>query len=585
MRRVLVFLTVLLASLAATPVAAAQPWQMRRLPETVASGSPGSPTAPANTSPANTAPAATAPATVVTDYQDPLQAAPPVSRPRTPSCTVTAVQHVFANSYGQPYVGTLTPPADCAGRWTKVVLDWAGRSKGRQYDRLAGMWIGGAEVLRTSTPEPDPSGITWHFDRDVTEFSPLLHGPQPVVLDLGNVVNQTYTGSYDITVTITYYRADAAHPAPQQADTVIPLSANAQQVGWQDLGPGKNFHSTVTVPANTARLTAEVYARGGGPCEEFWWAGLPDELAARDPNHQLCGGGDYREVQVVIDGRPAAVVTPYPTIYTGGVNPFLWRPISAIDSIVTLPYTVDLTPFVGTLTDGRPHQVDLTRPQGAGDTWTLGGNLFATTDPGVSRVTGTVTSADIPQAVPQVSVSGTGLDATATAHLDRRWGTAGVLHTSAGTVPATASGRWTFDTTNTLRDNGNRQLTQFRVRGVYSGDGGGASDSRSSFEFPLQADQTAQITDDNNYRITATVHIGRTLRSEAAGRPTAFSDDRIDANATIARTNGQLTTADGASDEHWRGLADPGRCYERAIDTEHGWVTSDAVHDQPCGRP
>jgi hypothetical protein len=149
---------------------------------------------------------------VVTDYQDPLTALPPVSRPPTPHCTVTAMQHVFANSYGQPYVGTLTPPAECAGPWTKVVLSWTGKSQGRQYDRLAGLWIGGAEVLRTSTPEPDPSGITWSFDRDITEFSPLLHQPQPFVVDLGNVVNDTYTGPYDITVTVTTTRPTGLIP-------------------------------------------------------------------------------------------------------------------------------------------------------------------------------------------------------------------------------------------------------------------------------------------------------------------------------------------------------------------------------------
>ncbi|MFD1051097.1 peptide-N4-asparagine amidase [Kibdelosporangium lantanae] len=38
-------------------------------------------------------------------------------------------------------------------------------------------------------------------DRDITAFSPLLHREQPFVVDLGNVVNDTYTGSYDVTVT------------------------------------------------------------------------------------------------------------------------------------------------------------------------------------------------------------------------------------------------------------------------------------------------------------------------------------------------------------------------------------------------
>nr|BFF00514.1 hypothetical protein GCM10020241_21890 [Streptoalloteichus tenebrarius] len=168
---------------------------------------------------------------VVTDYQDPVQALPPVSRPPTRSCAVTAMRHTFANSYGRPYVGTLTPPPDCPGPWSKVVLDWTGRSRGRQYDRLAGLWIGGAEVLRTSTPEPDPSGITWHFDRDITPFAPLLREPQPLVVDLGNIVNDTYTGAYDIEVTITYYGVDERHPAPSQGRRRGPAERRPQAAG------------------------------------------------------------------------------------------------------------------------------------------------------------------------------------------------------------------------------------------------------------------------------------------------------------------------------------------------------------------
>src|ERR1700743_3158966 len=89
--------------------------------------------------PVGAATAATAP--VETNYQNPVTAFPPVSRPDTPHCPVAAMQHDFANSYGQPFVGTLTPPAACPGPWSKVVLDWSGSVAGRQYDRLAGVWI------------------------------------------------------------------------------------------------------------------------------------------------------------------------------------------------------------------------------------------------------------------------------------------------------------------------------------------------------------------------------------------------------------------------------------------------------------
>ncbi|WP_025355220.1 peptide-N4-asparagine amidase [Kutzneria albida] len=510
--------------------------------------------------------AAAAPADrVVTDYQDPVQALPPVSRPPTPSCTVTAMKHTFANSYGQPYVGTLAPPAQCAGPWTKVVLSWTASSKGRQYDRLAGLWIGGAEVLRTSTPEPDPSGITWHFDRDITEFSPLLHRAQPFVMDLGNVVNQTYTGPYDVEVTVTYYQADRAHPAPEQADTVLPLAADAGQPGWQALPDGKNYTAQVTVPANTAKLTAQVYARGGG-CEEFWWSNVPTELAKAYPQAGLCGGGTYREVGVRVDGRPAGVVAPYSVIYTGGVAPMLWRPISAIDAIVTLPYTIDLSPFLGTLTDGRPHTVELVPPHGIVDSWTLGGNLFATTDPGVRRVTGTAPSTELPEAEVRVGTTGTGLDTSIATHVARSWHTSALLHTSRGLVPVRASGQWTFDNTTKLADSASKQNTDQHVVGSY-----GSMGKVDGFDFSLRADVTQKIVDDNNYRIDASVHMGRRLWTVGGGRP-ALSEDTIDTSGGFGRTNGVLTYADGRSHEQWTGLDDVGRWYSKRINTEHGYV-------------
>jgi hypothetical protein len=76
----------------------------------------------------------TAAAPIETNYQDPVTALPPVSRPPVRHCTVTVMQHDFANSYGQPFTGTVAPPAACPGPWTKVVMD-PGTGPGR--DQLA----------------------------------------------------------------------------------------------------------------------------------------------------------------------------------------------------------------------------------------------------------------------------------------------------------------------------------------------------------------------------------------------------------------------------------------------------------------
>ena len=119
------------------------------------------------------------------NYQDPLTAAQPIARPPTASCSVTVMQDfAFNSSVGQGvFSGTLTPPAACAGPWSKVVLDFTGKVAGRQFDRLLNVWVGGAEVFQSSTPEPDPDGITWHVEHDATRYSSLFTQPEPVKVD------------------------------------------------------------------------------------------------------------------------------------------------------------------------------------------------------------------------------------------------------------------------------------------------------------------------------------------------------------------------------------------------------------------
>jgi hypothetical protein len=50
---------------------------------------------------------------------------------------------------------------------------------------------------------------------------------------------------------------------------------------------------------------------------------------------------------VYVDGQLAGAVYPFLVLYTGGVNPFLWRPLSGIESFDIPAYRFDLTPFAG----------------------------------------------------------------------------------------------------------------------------------------------------------------------------------------------------------------------------------------------
>lgn len=306
------------------------------------------------------------------DWDDPRTADPAVARPPTAHCTVEILDTSFADfdwHYGQ-----IAPPAACPGPWNKVVLEMDGAVKGVQYDRLGYLQIGGMTVFSTSTPEPSREGIQWHVEKDISAYASLLESPQQVRMYLGNVVNQTYTGVIHIKARVTFYNADRRHPALAAADSVVALAGERRD--------GADLVGDATLPANAQRWVAEVYATGsGGGCEEFWYFTAPPQADYSCPAQH----GPYREVQVLIDGRVAGIAMPYPHIYTGGwSNPFLWYVMPAPRAFNIEPIRYELTPYIGLVNDGRPHEVRFrvaNLPDGASG-WTLQPNLQVWRDPG-----------------------------------------------------------------------------------------------------------------------------------------------------------------------------------------------------------
>ena len=55
----------------------------------------------------------------------------------------------------------------------------------------------------------------------------------------------------------------------------------------------------------------------------------------------------------------AGLLFPFPVIYTGGVCPLLWRPLTGLYSFNVPPYQFDLSPFLGLLNDGKEHSVSV----------------------------------------------------------------------------------------------------------------------------------------------------------------------------------------------------------------------------------
>jgi hypothetical protein len=246
-----------------------------------------------------------------------------------------------------------------ANYWGKVILTITGTQKGRQYDRLLLMWVGTTEIFAGVTPEPTTAGISWKVQKDITAYLPLLHGQQKITTQLDNYVDATYTGIPVISTQLAFY-PDQYHSSLAQnswnlpvPDSIVSINSQAAMSTVQSSG---TLATTVKLPHDILGAYLDLYAIGQSN-DEFWWSNQPS----------------FREVEVSLDGKPAGVVWPFPYIYTGGVNPLLWRPITAIRTLDLPAYSLDLTPFAGLLGGGHTLSIQIANNQGY---WLLGGSLF-----------------------------------------------------------------------------------------------------------------------------------------------------------------------------------------------------------------
>ncbi|MER8058207.1 MULTISPECIES: peptide-N4-asparagine amidase [unclassified Streptomyces] len=506
-----------------------------------------------------TARAADVPAEFGTDWHDPVTAAPPVARPHTKSCQVTLADTQFRDF--TPYRGAYTPPKGCGDRWSKVVLRLDGTVKGRQYDRLGYLHVGGVEILRTSTPEPSPDGIAWHVEKDVTRYSDTFRSPRDVEMLIGNVVDDTYTGVIDVHVTLTFY---AGSPAERTPDRVLTLA---------DTPDG----TTLTAPRNSERIVAEVYATGsGGGCEEFWY------LTVADPASYSCKAdhGPYREVQIKVDGRTAGIAAPFPNVWTGGwSDPFLWYVIPAPGAFDVRPIEYDLTPFAGLLDDGRPHRVEVSVvgvPAGQAG-WSTPVNVLVWQDAHRDHLTGAVTE-DRATDLVNSSTYTPGPENRVDTKAGHRLTVSGYLDTSHGrvtttvtrTLADTSAHRWT-DGENT--DGLDATWTDDQT--VTTAGSGPARSAHTRRTYTL--DGVTTIGSDNRLRTVLTLGDRASVTELRAGRRTAWSrlDDtyRGDASYTLDAPREQRHAV-GTSSERYR-VHGSGGCYDHTLATAQGALTLD----------
>lgn len=314
------------------------------------------------------------------------------------------MDHQFAFSYGKPFVGTCPvrcsalcisktkflgnyePPPHCD--FDTVRINLTVTSKGHQFDRLAFMFLGDIEVFRTSTAEPTANGIVWTYIKDMSQYNALWKQPQKLIFDLGNLIDKTYTGPYNTTLTASFSKQNNV----KTPDVILPISAkkSASDSSSVFVVPSDNAVVAVHVPAAASRAVVSISACGQ-IAEEFWFANVfsQDVYAFNGTVGPLSGSSPFREVQLYIDGMLAGVVWPFPIIFTGGVVPGLWRPIVGIDAFDLRMPEIDITPFLPLLTDGHSHSFEIkvagldvhadgsaTLTNSIGSYWDVTGNIF-----------------------------------------------------------------------------------------------------------------------------------------------------------------------------------------------------------------
>lgn len=314
---------------------------------------------------------------------------PPVIRPSTQPCKVQLFTGFQFNGYATqtfPYA----PPKDCAGPWAKVVFVADFSVDGtNQFDRTAEIQLGDTMIYFGTTQEPSPTEQpTWHVESDLTDYTALFKTDQPGTVELGNTVNSTYNGTQTGSAYLEFYPADWRNPAPRTADQVLPLP---QTAGAQTLNTtADSISETFTLPENVEQAYLDVFTQGQSN-DEFWWSCIPNDALALLGASNNCGNTAFRQAEVSVDGKPAGLAPIYPYIFTGGVDPDLWRPIPGVQTLNFKPYRVDLTPFAGQLSNGQTHTVSV-NVYNADSYFQADATLLLFQDHGSKKVTGGLTS-------------------------------------------------------------------------------------------------------------------------------------------------------------------------------------------------
>lgn len=395
---------------------------------------------------------------------------PAVPRPGTTPCVVKLFTDEDFGAKGNnkrmdaiPHHFRYAPPEDCKGPWSKVVLEADfSVDAGRQYDRTASFWFKGVNVYFGTTEEPSRDvSPHWQIQRDLTAYSSLFRSPGSGQAWINNWVDNKLKPVIHVSARLLFYPANKAYPAPDVPDEIVPLNGDGTIPANLKTGSAA-LERTVTFPRNTSRVFMDVFAQPQFH-DEFYYMCLDQQFIRKTSKFALkrgyqgapkkpraCGGGSFREVEVRIDGKPAGLAPISPWVFTGGIDPMLWRPTPGDETLNFMPYRVNLTPFAGELSDGKPHTVSV-HVLGADNFFSVAAALLVYRKPGVEHTGGAITRNTLQGADLEPSVRGSfgngqhaGVNGNVTTRANTHYVIEGYIHTPKGKVKTRVENRVGF---------------------------------------------------------------------------------------------------------------------------------------------
>ena len=211
------------------------------------------------------------------------------------------------------------------GSYQRAILNVSIRLTDRQYDRILWIFANGIPIYWGSTIQR----LNSTAEADVTLFLNLFKGRVNFSIVLANwVVPNLVPGVFLVNVTLYLYPG----PTPLWVPTdYVPLWRDANGNSLSEFTPSRTtLSSQISIPDGAYRIAMYLFTKPGR-LDEFFYGNIPS----------------VRDILVYYNNDLAGVFHVFPTIYTGGVFPLYWRPMTSINThYVKSPEIIDLTPFL-----------------------------------------------------------------------------------------------------------------------------------------------------------------------------------------------------------------------------------------------